>query len=52
MALIFYLPAQPNPLPALTMRIWDKALHTVEYGALGLLVCRAVVGEGLKGAKG
>jgi len=51
MALIFYLSAQSNPLPELTTRIWDKGLHTVEYGVLGLLVCRAVLGEGLTGMK-
>jgi VanZ family protein len=49
MALIFSLSAQPNPLPALTERVWDKALHTVEYAALGLLFCRALIGEGLAG---
>jgi VanZ family protein len=51
MALIFYLSAQSNPLPALTTRLWDKGLHTVEYGVLGLLVCHAVLGEGLTGVK-
>jgi hypothetical protein len=45
MALIFYLSSQSNPLPSLTTRIWDKGLHTVEYGVLGLLVCRAALGE-------
>jgi VanZ family protein len=47
MALIFYLSAQPNPLPALTERVWDKAIHTIEYAVLGLLLCRALIGEGL-----
>src|SRR5690349_18208624 len=47
MAIIFQLSAQSNPLPALTMHVWDKLLHAVEYGGLGALVCRALIGEGL-----
>jgi VanZ family protein len=37
-ALIFYLSSLPNPLPALTGLVWDKALHLVEYGGLGALL--------------
>jgi VanZ family protein len=47
MATIFYLSSQSDPLPTLTENVWDKALHTVEYAGLGLLVCRALAGEGL-----
>jgi VanZ family protein len=37
-ALIFWLSHQPNPLPALTLRLSDKLLHAVEYAGLaGLL---------------
>lgn len=36
--LIFYLSSLENPLPVLTGRVWDKALHAVEYGVLGALV--------------
>jgi len=35
---IFYLSSLPNPLPALTGRLWDKVLHTVEYGVLAALL--------------
>jgi VanZ family protein len=37
-ALIFWLSAQPNPLPVLTDWLWDKAIHFAEYGALGALL--------------
>jgi len=30
MAVIFILSSQPNPLPELTERIWDKLLHAIE----------------------
>jgi VanZ family protein len=43
LGLIFYLSSQPDPLPELTQRIWDKALHLVEYGALGTLLAAALV---------
>jgi VanZ family protein len=46
MLLIFHFSSEPQPLPALTTVIWDKALHLVEYGALGGLFCRAFRGEG------
>ena len=47
MGVIFYLSSQSDPLPELTTRVWDKALHTIEYAGLGVLVFRALVGEGL-----
>jgi VanZ family protein len=47
MVLIFHLSSESNPLPELTENVWDKALHTIEYGTLGLLLCRAFAGEGL-----
>ena len=47
MAFIFYLSSQSAPLPALTERVWDKALHLIEYSVLCLLLCRALHGEGL-----
>jgi VanZ family protein len=47
MMAIFYLSSQPDPLPALTTSVWDKALHTIEYAGLGVLFCRALTGEGL-----
>ncbi len=37
-ALIFWLSHQPNPLPALSGRLWDKALHGVEYAGLSALL--------------
>jgi VanZ family protein len=46
MALIFQLSSQPDPLPAVTERVWDKALHLGAYAALGLLFFRAFLGEG------
>ena len=47
MLLIFHVSAQSDPMPELTSRVWDKWLHLVEYGALAVLFCRALVGEGL-----
>jgi VanZ family protein len=47
MAGIFDLSAQPDPLPAVTHLVWDKALHLLEYTVLSLLLCRALHGEGL-----
>jgi VanZ family protein len=46
MAVIFHLSSESNPLPVLTQHVWDKALHGLEYGGLGLLLCRALRGEG------
>ncbi len=47
MTAIFTLSAQPDPLPAVTHLVWDKALHVLEYTVLSLLLCRALHGEGL-----
>jgi VanZ family protein len=47
MALVFHLSSQSDPLPVLTEHVWDKLLHAIEYGGLGALVCRALLGEGL-----
>jgi VanZ family protein len=30
-----------------TIIVWDKALHMVEYAVLAMLLCRALRGEGL-----
>jgi VanZ family protein len=49
MAVIFHLSSQTDPLPAVTERVWDKALHLGAYAALGLLFFRAFVGEGASG---
>jgi VanZ family protein len=46
--LIFHFSSESNPLPALTSLVWDKALHTTEYAGLGLLLCRALRGEGVR----
>jgi VanZ family protein len=46
MAVIFQVSSQPDPLPAVTERVWDKALHLGAYAALGLLFFRAFRGEG------
>ncbi len=50
-ALIFHFSSEPNPLPQLTAHVWDKWLHLVEYGGLGLLVSRALLGEGMTRAR-
>jgi VanZ family protein len=47
MMAIYYLSSESDPLPALTAHVWDKFLHAVEYGGLGVLVCRALFGEGV-----
>ncbi len=46
-ALIFWLSSQPNPIPALTERCWDKAIHFAEYGALGALLLVALRESGV-----
>lgn len=46
-ALIFWLSSEPNPLPALTERLWDKAAHFAEYGALGALLLVALRSSGV-----
>jgi VanZ family protein len=47
MWVIFHLSSESDPLPALTAHVWDKLLHLTEYGGLAVLVCRALLGEGL-----
>src|SRR5436190_775164 len=47
MLLIFYLSSEPAPLPELTRRVWDKALHFPEYLVLAFLLARPFRGEGL-----
>jgi VanZ family protein len=47
MAAIFHLSSESDPLPAVTAVVWDKVLHLAEYGGLGLLLCRAFLGERL-----
>jgi VanZ family protein len=47
MGLIFHFSSESQPLPALTSLVWDKALHLTEYAGLGLLLCRALRGEGV-----
>ena len=49
MAVIFYFSAQPDPIPQVTTRVWDKLLHLVVYAGLAVLFCRALLGEGLAG---
>ena len=51
MFLIFYFSSESDPLPELTTRVWDKLLHTAEYGGLGFLMCRAFIGEGISGIR-
>jgi VanZ family protein len=51
MAVIFHFSSESHPLPELTALVWDKLLHTIEYGGLGLLMCRALLGEGISRAK-
>jgi len=47
MAFIYYLSAQSDPMPQVTSVVWDKLLHFLEYGALAILLVRALSGEGL-----
>lgn len=37
-ALIFWLSHHPDPLPALSGRLWDKVLHALEYAGLAALL--------------
>ena len=46
MAVIFYLSSQSDPLPQLTERVWDKALHVIEFSGLAVLLARAFYGGG------
>jgi VanZ family protein len=47
MSIVFYFSSESQPLPAVTAHVWDKLLHLIEYGGLGVLLCRALLGEGL-----
>jgi VanZ family protein len=47
LALIFYLSSQSDPLPDLTIRLWDKAMHATEYAALGVLLALALLASGV-----
>lgn len=50
MALIFRFSAESEPLPELTIYVWDKLLHAAEYAGLAALVYRALAGEGFRRA--
>jgi VanZ family protein len=45
MAVIFCFSSEPNPLPELTVVVWDKAAHAGEFAGLALLLARAISGE-------
>ncbi len=47
-ATIFYLSSLSNPLPELTSRLSDKALHAVEYAGLALLVALALLASNVR----
>ncbi len=49
LAVIFALSSMSNPLPDLTERVWDKALHLTEYGGLGALFALALRASGARG---
>lgn len=49
MGFIFYLSSESNPLPELTAWVWDKLLHTCEYGTLGALLAFALRASGMTG---
>jgi VanZ family protein len=51
MMLIFQFSSESDPMPVVTAHIWDKLLHTFEYGALAMLLTRALAGEGLSYAR-
>ena len=46
MATIYAFSAQSDPMPEVTAHVWDKLLHTAEYGGLALLFARALSGDG------
>lgn len=46
MVLIFRESSLSDPAPAVTAVVWDKALHAGAYAVLGVLLARALVGEG------
>jgi VanZ family protein len=45
---IFWLSSQPNPLPRLSARVWDKLLHLVEYAAFAVVVTWGLSHVGLR----
>jgi VanZ family protein len=47
LALIYWLSSQSDPLPELTLKVWDKALHAVEYGGIGFLLALAFLASGV-----
>ena len=47
MAAIFHFSSESNPMPEVTTRVSDWILHSVEYAGLAVLLCGALVGEGL-----
>ena len=47
LALIFHLSSLPDPLPELTIRLWDKGIHFAEYGSLGGLLLFALRSSGV-----
>ena len=47
MAVIYSFSAQSDPVPAITVLVWDKLLHTLEYAGLAALLGRALLGEGV-----
>ena len=49
MGVIFYLSSLTDPLPDLTFRVWDKALHAAEYATLGALLLLALRASGSAG---
>ncbi|HET9597135.1 MAG TPA: VanZ family protein [Anaeromyxobacteraceae bacterium] len=46
-ALVFVLSSKADPLPLLTQNVWDKAIHFLEYGTLGVLLAVALWTSGL-----
>jgi VanZ family protein len=44
MALIFGVSSMPQPTGNIPLGRWDVVVHAAEYGGLGLLVARALVG--------
>ena len=51
-ALIFHFSSESDPLPFVRVTVWDKALHTIEYAGLAVLVARALFAEGLSAVVG
>ena len=47
MAAIFYMSSRSDPVPQVTVNVWDKLLHFLLYAGLAALFCRALLGEGM-----